>query len=69
MNYFPLFYQLENKPCLLVGGGSVALRKARMLLRYQVQLTVVAPAVNDELKQLLDVALGTLYCAPTKRLI
>ncbi|MBN8138683.1 siroheme synthase, partial [Vibrio vulnificus] len=32
MDYFPIFCQLAAKPCLLVGGGEVAERKARLLL-------------------------------------
>ena len=29
MAYFPMFVELEGRPCLIVGGGAVALRKAR----------------------------------------
>ena len=41
--YFPLFVELEEKPCLIVGGGTVALRKAEKLLSYGARLTAVAP--------------------------
>ena len=34
MAYFPMFVELEGRPCLIVGGGAVALRKARKLLPY-----------------------------------
>lgn len=44
MAYFPLFIELEEKPCLIVGGGTVALRKAEKLLCYGARLTAVAPA-------------------------
>ena len=43
MAYFPMFVELEGRPCLIVGGGAVALRKARKLLPYGPELTVVAP--------------------------
>lgn len=43
MAYFPLFIELEAKPCLIVGGGPVALRKAEKLLSYGAFLTAVAP--------------------------
>lgn len=49
MDYFPAFLRIEGKPCLLVGGGGVAARKARLLLSAGAKLTVVAPVLNDEL--------------------
>ena len=30
MAYFPMFINLENVPVLIVGGGTTALRKARV---------------------------------------
>ena len=43
MQYLPLFVKLTDKPVLIVGGGSVALRKAGTLLSAGARLTVVAP--------------------------
>lgn len=42
MAYFPLFIELQGAPCLIVGGGRVALRKAQKLLPYGAHLTAVA---------------------------
>lgn len=52
MDYLPIFCRLDNKPVLLVGGGEVAERKARLLLDAGAQLTVVAPELDPELAEL-----------------
>lgn len=52
MDYLPIFCQLDNKPVLLVGGGEVAQRKARLLLDAGAHLTVVAPELDPELAEL-----------------
>ncbi|MFC3624715.1 siroheme synthase CysG [Vogesella amnigena] len=49
MEYFPIFLRLQDEPCLLVGGGEVALRKARLLRSAGARLTVVAPQLAPEL--------------------
>ncbi|MCP2040150.1 uroporphyrin-III C-methyltransferase/precorrin-2 dehydrogenase/sirohydrochlorin ferrochelatase [Neisseria sp. HSC-16F19] len=52
MNTFPLFANLQNRPVLVVGGGTVAARKIRMLLKAQAQVRVVAPRLHAELQAL-----------------
>lgn len=54
MDYFPLFIKLDAKPCLVVGGGRVAFRKISWLLKSQAAITVVAPSVCTEVRQLVD---------------
>ena len=43
MNVFPLFFNLKGKAVTVVGGGTVAERKVRLLLRAGALVTVVAP--------------------------
>ncbi len=43
MPWFPMFVDLKHRPCLIVGGGTVAARKAEKLRPYGPDLTVIAP--------------------------
>ena len=44
--HFPMFVELEAKPCLVVGGGEIAARKAAVLRSFGAEVTVVAPEMN-----------------------
>ena len=52
MDYLPLCFNVVNKPCLIVGGGNIALRKAILLNKAQAKINVIAPTVNAELQDL-----------------
>ena len=41
--YYPAFLDLRGKRCIVVGGGSVALRKVEGLLEVGAAVTVIAP--------------------------
>lgn len=51
---FPMFVDLRGKTVLVVGGGNIALRKARTLLRCGARLRVVAPEMRPEWRALCD---------------
>lgn len=61
MKYFPLFYALENKCCLVVGGGNVALRRAQYLLNAGAKVDIVAPQISEKLKQKAAQYQGRLF--------
>jgi uroporphyrin-III C-methyltransferase/precorrin-2 dehydrogenase/sirohydrochlorin ferrochelatase len=49
MRYFPIFYDLEGRKVVVVGGGEEALRKVRLLLKTNARILVIAPLLHDEL--------------------
>jgi uroporphyrin-III C-methyltransferase/precorrin-2 dehydrogenase/sirohydrochlorin ferrochelatase len=54
LDYFPAFLNLDARNCLLVGAGSVASRKARLLLDAGARLTIVAPKVGKAMSKLIQ---------------
>lgn len=54
MDFLPLFFDLKQRPCLVVGGGDVALRKVRLLLRAGAAVEIVSLALCDGLQKMLD---------------
>ncbi|CRF28784.1 uroporphyrinogen-III C-methyltransferase [Mycobacterium tuberculosis] len=48
--WYPVLLDLEGKPCLVVGGGRVAERKARTLLEAGANVTVVSPQLTPQLE-------------------
>ena len=51
MDYLPIFMDIRHAPCLVVGGGEIALRKIRLLLKAGANVTIMAPALHPELAQ------------------
>jgi len=51
MNFLPIFLNIRQQPCLVVGGGSTASRKVELLLQAQAQVHVIAPELVPNLQQ------------------
>ncbi|TAJ80619.1 MAG: uroporphyrinogen-III C-methyltransferase [Gallionellaceae bacterium] len=51
MDYLPIFTNVRNRLCLVVGGGAVARRKADVLLQAGAKVRVVALEIDAELAQ------------------
>jgi uroporphyrin-III C-methyltransferase/precorrin-2 dehydrogenase/sirohydrochlorin ferrochelatase len=58
MDFLPLFHKLQDACVLVVGGGEVALRKARLLADAGARLRVVAPDIRAELVQMAEAGGG-----------
>ena len=54
MKYYPVYLDIQNKKCLVVGGGSVGERKVNTLLDCGAHVTVVSPTVTDSLQKLFQ---------------
>ncbi len=54
MEFFPIFINLKDKPCLVIGGGEIASRKVDLLLKAHAKITLVSPKLNHYLQALLD---------------
>lgn len=58
--YFPIFIDLTEKKVVVVGAGTIAKRRIRSLLSFTNHLSVIAPEVNKELKDLESQGLLTI---------
>lgn len=52
MKYYPAFFDLREKNCLVIGGGAVAERKVRRLLECDASVRIVSESLSDELQRL-----------------
>ena len=53
VNFYPVTLDISGRPCLVVGGGPVAARKARGLLECGAKVTVIAPSLASDMEALL----------------
>ena len=54
MRYYPICLDIQNRNCLVVGGGSVGTRKVITLLNCGATVTVVSPAASEHLQELAN---------------
>lgn len=52
-NLFPVFIDIKGKKCVIIGGGAVAERKIRTLLRYGADITLISPDVTENIKKII----------------
>jgi precorrin-2 dehydrogenase/sirohydrochlorin ferrochelatase len=54
MKYYPAYLDLRERPCLVIGGGGVAERKALALLEAGASVTIISPMLTSKLHELSD---------------
>src|SRR5512147_3181782 len=52
MKFYPAYLDLRDRPCLVIGGGAVAERKALSLLEAGAEVTIVSPSLTPKLQKL-----------------
>ena len=52
--YYPVYIQLRDQPCVVVGGGKIAEGKVDGLLAAHAQVTVIAPDLTTQLQNLAE---------------
>ncbi|SDH42064.1 precorrin-2 dehydrogenase / sirohydrochlorin ferrochelatase [Alteribacillus persepolensis] len=51
---FPVFLTLENKDAVVIGGGKIAARKIHKLHAAAANITVIAPDLHADLKEMVQ---------------
>lgn len=54
MDFLPIFVNIKQQPCTVVGGGSVAARKVVLLLKAGARVTVISPELARELAEMAE---------------
>ena len=65
--FFPILINLENFPCLVVGGGEVAYRKVLSLNNFNSKITVISPKVCKPLIELSEKGIIKIIKKPYSR--
>lgn len=55
MSYFPMFIELKDRYCLVVGGGRIALHKVKVMKEFGARIKVIAPKILPEILRIEEV--------------
>lgn len=72
IDYYPVLVNLKNKPCVIVGGGHIAERKAGSLIEAGASVTVISPDCSPQIENWMQQGALTIlhefYCAGTREM-
>lgn len=51
MDFLPIFFDIKDKPCVVVGGGEIASRKASLLLEAGASVRIISPELGPSLAE------------------
>ncbi|HSH55183.1 MAG TPA: siroheme synthase CysG [Methylotenera sp.] len=54
MQALPIFFNIKNRLCVVIGGGDVATRKVTMLLKADAAVTLYSPEICHELEEMAN---------------
>ncbi|AKL93566.1 siroheme synthase CysG [Clostridium aceticum] len=52
--YYPMMLKIQGKFCTVIGGGEVAERKVRTLLKYEAKVVLISPKITEGLQGLVE---------------
>jgi uroporphyrin-III C-methyltransferase/precorrin-2 dehydrogenase/sirohydrochlorin ferrochelatase len=64
VDIFPISLKLQQQPCLIVGGGHIAYRKAVLLQKAGAVISVIAPEIEASLLEIVQATAGQYVQAP-----
>lgn len=64
MKSFPMFIRTTDRRVVICGGGEQAAQKARLILKTDAQIVVVAPELDDELRAVVSEGRATQHTGP-----
>ncbi|MGE8560058.1 MAG: siroheme synthase CysG [Acinetobacter sp.] len=64
MDIFPISLKLQQQPCLIVGGGHIAYRKAVLLAKAGAVIDVIAPEIESSLLEIVETSQGQYVQTP-----
>ena len=51
-DYFPIYINSNGKKAVFIGGGNIAARRIKTLSKFNFEIVVISPEINEEIKEL-----------------